>query len=303
MPVRYFSCCGAVDGIELRHVLVADHLLAVLLEAHLPERGVADEERRVPAGRDEVVDHVALLPRPVLVVAGRRQHAVPVHHAGVAVEVPLDAVVQRVAVGLQPRHEDRLPRVEAGEARPVVVALLDVARERVDQRALAEARRARVGVADGARRPAEEAPLPRPLERQPARDRAGRRSRRGTCRPRCCRRRRCWWTGSSGSAPRASGPAPARRRSGPTRGARPSGPRPGASPRSSRTASPSGSGRRSRPASRSPGRTPRPASGGARPGCRSASTPPRAGRRPARSRSSTADAEVEVWNRTSSPGR
>ena len=161
---------GAVDGIELRHVLVTDHHLAVVLEPHLPERGVADEERRVPARIDELVHDVALLPAPVLVVAGRRQQAVPLHDAGVAVEVALHAVVDLVAVRLQPRHEDRLPRLEAGEARPVVVALLDLARGRIEHRALAEAWNARVDVADRARRPAQEAPLPGALEREPARD-------------------------------------------------------------------------------------------------------------------------------------
>jgi hypothetical protein len=79
---------GLHHGVVLEEALVADHRVVVVpLDADLPQRRVAGEERRVAAACDERLDRVAHALRPVLVVPDRQVQAGPVEHLGVLLEV------------------------------------------------------------------------------------------------------------------------------------------------------------------------------------------------------------------------
>src|SRR5262249_4710860 len=86
---RHFRCTvSSVERVALEEGLVSNHhVLTLALDATLPQRGVAREERRVPAAGDEVFDRVTHAARPVLVVADRQIQARAVQHLGMLFEI------------------------------------------------------------------------------------------------------------------------------------------------------------------------------------------------------------------------
>ena len=83
--------------------------MIVTLDAHLPQRGIAREERRIAAACDECFDRVAHAARPVLVVADREIQARAVQHFGVFFEIAIHAHADLEPFAFGPLDERQLP--------------------------------------------------------------------------------------------------------------------------------------------------------------------------------------------------
>ena len=118
---------GAKHRVLLEEPLVADHRrrrarpvrTGRVLEAHLPEGGVAGEERRVTTSGGERLDRVAHRRRPVLVVTDRqvqRVRRVGTEQLGMLLEIGVRNDVDRVVLPLGPLDERQTPVRPTGRA-------------------------------------------------------------------------------------------------------------------------------------------------------------------------------------------
>ncbi len=99
-----------ISGSFLKKLLYADHhVVIVTLDAHLPQRRIAREERRVATTGDEGFDRVAHAARPVLVVADGKIQARAVQHLGVLLEIRVGAHADLEALAFGPLDEGQLP--------------------------------------------------------------------------------------------------------------------------------------------------------------------------------------------------
>jgi hypothetical protein len=153
----------ADEWISCRRAILPAHHRAVF-DAHLPEGGVAREERGVAAAADEAFDRVAHLPRPVLVVSDAQVEPIGIEDVRPRVEIEAREHVDAMSGRLGPGDEAALPVEPAGGAAPRVDA---VAHEVVEPRrhvALAGPGRVRKTIV-GLARPGEESLRQRPIER------------------------------------------------------------------------------------------------------------------------------------------
>ena len=119
-----------VDRVVVDRILVADDPGSVVLEANLPEGGVAREERGVAPGLHITLDGIAHALGPVLVVTDGHVGGPAVQQAAIAVEIRTDRMAELPSPGFRPADEQGLPvspsggdapgRVVAPEARDVV---------------------------------------------------------------------------------------------------------------------------------------------------------------------------------------
>ena len=207
MPVIVDLRVGADDRVDLvRPVLVADHRPAAGLQADLPEHGVARQADVVAAAADVLLDRGALPGGPVLVVADAEHEVVAGSRFRNAFEVARHRVVELESLLLGPLDEAAFvgepsgrahePRIAVGESVLLVDQPVDVGLFAAVGRAAPCDRRVRSTVASTSR------------ARTAGRTTPASRRCRGSCRPSCCTRCRCW------SRARAA-PAPAAARRGP----------------------------------------------------------------------------------------
>ena len=101
---------GSHERVVLEEALVADHhVVVVALDADLPQRRVAREERRIAPAGDEGLDGVAHAPGPVLVVADGQIQTRAVQHLGVLFEIGIRAHADLEALAFGPLDERQLP--------------------------------------------------------------------------------------------------------------------------------------------------------------------------------------------------
>ncbi len=83
--------------------------MIVTLDSHLPQRGIAREERGIAAARDESFDRVTHAARPILVVADGQVQTRAIQHLGMLFEISVRADADLEPLAFGPFDERQLP--------------------------------------------------------------------------------------------------------------------------------------------------------------------------------------------------